>query len=176
MYRNIFVTGEKGVGKSTVVNRVTWKLGISPVGFRTLPYEIEGVRRGFYLSGLVEVVEYKNNTPISVMVGNERCVGITETFETLGVEILAKSLECEQVILMDELGKLECRAEEFREMVLRCLESERIVFGVLKQCESTFIQGIMQREDTKVFEVTRDNRDMILTEMIAEFRNKTKNI
>ncbi|MEG0013237.1 MAG: nucleoside-triphosphatase [Cellulosilyticaceae bacterium] len=167
VYRNIFVTGEKGVGKSTIVAQVIEKLGMGSVGFRTLPYEIEGDRRGFYLSGLVEVGKYKNNTPISVMVGSERCVGITETFETLGVEVLAKSLVCEEVILMDELGKLERHAEVFQDMVLRCLESERVVFGVLKQCESTFIQGIMQRADTKVFEVTKKNRELIIAEIMA---------
>lgn len=169
-YKNIFVIGEKGVGKSTTMNRVMEEFGISPVGFRTLPYEIEGVRRGFYMAGLVEVSEYKNNTPISVMVGSERCVGIKETFETLGVEILVRSLEQKCAILMDELGKLESNAITFQEEVIKCLESDQMVLGVLKQCDVPFIQAIRERKDTMVFEVNKENREAVLKQIINQIR------
>lgn len=171
-YKNIFVTGEKGAGKSTIVNKVLDELGIKPVGFRTLPYEIEDVRRGFYLSGLVTCSEYKNNTPISVMIGSKRCVGITDTFETLGVEILVRSLEQEPIILLDELGKLERDAIAFQEMVIRCLDSDKLVIGVLKQCELPFIQDIAKRPDTKVLVVTKENRALVLNEIIEELKEE----
>lgn len=173
--KNVFVTGERGVGKSTIVSQVIKELDINPVGFRTLPYYIEGTRQGFYLAGFVNVEKYKNNTPISVQVGSDRCIGVTETFETLGVEILDISLQDKSTYLvMDELGKLERDAKCFQEKVFECLDSPQIILGVLKRCEAPFIQKIREHQDTLVLEVSKENRMQILTQIIRELERNNK--
>lgn len=166
--KNIFLTGKPGVGKSTILKQVMELLQINAVGFCTLPYYIEGVRQGFYLSGLVEAEVYNNNTPISVQVGSMRCVGITETFETLGVEVLETSLKQDKWILMDELGRLEKSAGNFQKQVLKCLDSDQGVLGVIKSCEEPWLNNIKSREDISVFEVTEENREDVLQKVLIE--------
>ncbi|MGL6173849.1 MAG: nucleoside-triphosphatase [Cellulosilyticaceae bacterium] len=168
MKKHIFLTGESGVGKSTILKRVIAALNIKTTGFVTLPYYIEGTKQGFYLSSLVEVQNYANNTPISVQVGAKKCVGIRETFETLGVESLEESCRGDQIILMDELGRLEREAIEFQNQVMNCLDCGQRVLGVIKLCQEPWLENIKKREDVLILEVTKDNREDIFAKVLVE--------
>lgn len=168
MKRHIFLTGESGVGKSTILKRAIATFNIKTTGFVTLPYYIEGTKQGFYLSSLVKVDKYSNNTPISVQVGTKRCVGIKETFETLGVESLQKSCRDNQIILMDELGRLEREAITFQKQVMNCLDYSHRVLGVLKLCQEPWLENIRKREDVLILEVTKENREDVFAKVLVE--------
>lgn len=168
MKRHIFLTGEPEVGKSTILKRAIETLNIKTTGFITLPYYIEGTRQGFYLSSLVEVNKYSNNTPISVQVGVKQCIGIKETFETLGVESLQKSCRDNQIIVMDELGRLEREAIKFQTQVMNCLDHSQGVVGVLKLCQESWLENIRKRKDVLILEVTKENREDIFTKVLVE--------
>lgn len=158
MVKNIFITGEKGVGKSTLINRLIKEINLEVSGFKTLPYEIENQRMGFYLKGLVETSDFINNRPISIQDNKTSCTPITETFETLGVEVLRKSLKSSHsIIVMDELGRLERMAENFNHEVCKVLDSHKMVIGVLQQVYVPLLEVIKQREDTLILTLTRHN-------------------
>lgn len=152
MIKNIFITGEKGSGKSTLLNKLIEEMNLEVSGFKTLPYEIESQRKGFYLKGLTEMSMEMNNRPISIQDSLISCTPIIETFETLGVEVLRRSLhDTRSIIIMDELGRLEKQAEKFNQEVHKVLESNKIVLGVLQQTQVPLIESIKQREDTIIF-------------------------
>lgn len=177
MVTNIFITGEKGIGKSSLINEVIQSLNLSPVGFRTLPYFIEGKKKGFYIAGLVEIDEEENNKPISVQTGPCSCIPITYTFDTLGTQILSKSLNHQnKIILMDELGILEISSEDFVSKVEACLNSNKLVIGVLKKVNALFIKNIINRRDTIVLELTTDNRTVIHEQMILNIKRALKEV
>ena len=158
MIKNIFITGEKQIGKSTLINRLIEEMKFQVSGFKTLPYEIENQRMGFYLKGLVETNEYKNNMPISIQTSKGSCIPITETFETLGVEILRKSLVTSHpIILMDELGRLESMAKNFNQEVCKVLDSNKVVIGVLQQVHVPLLTTIKQRQDTWILTLDHHN-------------------
>lgn len=158
MVKNIFIMGEKGIGKSTLINKLIEEINLEISGFKTLPYEIEDQRMGFYLKGLVETSDFINNRPISIQDSEISCIPITETFETLGVEVLRKSLkDSHPVIVMDELGRLERMAEKFNQEVYKALDSHKMVIGVLQQASIPLLEAIKQREDTLVLTLTRHN-------------------
>ena len=136
MIKNIFITGEKQIGKSTLLNKLIAEMQLSVSGFRTLPYRIENERMGFYFKGLVETDRYRNNMPISIQTSSVSCIPITETFETLGTHVLRESIEgSASIILMDELGRLERMATKFNQEINQVLESDKMVIGVLQQAE-----------------------------------------
>lgn len=158
MVKNIFITGEKGIGKSTLINRLIEEINLEVSGFKTLPYEIENQRMGFYLKGLVEASDFINNRPISIQDSQTSCIPITETFETLGVEVLRKSLkDSHPIIVMDELGRLERMAKEFNQEVYKVLDSHKMVLGVLQQVSVPLLEAIKQREDTLILTLTCHN-------------------
>ena len=151
--RNIFLTGKKRSGKSTLINNILKELNINYSGYRTLPYYIKDEGRGFYINGYVDCVG--NYSPISIKVGEEKCIPIIDTFEIIGTSILEKSIEDKnsELILLDEIGRLETKAEAFKAGIIKVLDSRKIVLGVLQKVDNDFLKDIKNREDTLVFDI-----------------------
>ena len=51
--RHLFLTGEKQVGKSTLLRELLRRAGLSCGGFEPRPLMADGVRRGFILPSLL---------------------------------------------------------------------------------------------------------------------------
>ena len=69
---------------------------------------------------------------------------------------------------MDEIGFLENRAPTFRRCVLACLDSSVPVLGVLsKKPQALLPAEIREREDVKLFDVTRENREDLFHRVLA---------
>lgn len=164
--RHIFLTGEKRVGKSTLLRKALEAVQLNPAGFRTMPYEINGRFRGFYLHATKTVPEgYENDIPISVALKPGCPVGVTEIFDSFGAEILDLAKE-DSFVLMDELGHLERNARRFQMAVKACLDSHAHVVGVLQMRDNDMIRSILDRNDTAVYTVTPENREKLLEELV----------
>lgn len=151
---NIMLTGERQIGKSTIINFLLENCHGEVCGFRTLPND--GLH---YLSPInsQRVMAEKHN----ICRKNEggTLVGITSTFDDSGARILGNCLEKKpDLIIMDELGLFESKAFVFQERVLECLNSDIPVLGVLKAKSSPFLDLIRNRDDITIFTITKDNR------------------
>lgn len=153
MRKNIFLTGKSGCGKSTLLNKILDSLNIKYSGYRTLPYYINDKFKGFYIHGYVDY-EY-NFSPISIKVGDRKSIGIKETFQNTGYEILKRSRTSEEnnLILMDEIGIFEEEAINFKREIIKSLECEKNVLGVIKKKENTFLKEISERSDVLVIDI-----------------------
>ncbi|MGI6007841.1 MAG: molybdopterin-guanine dinucleotide biosynthesis protein MobB [Ruminococcus sp.] len=164
--KHIFLTGKKQVGKSTILEKAEKELGLAFCGYRTLPYEIGQVRKGFYLHGLEEMDAFQNDCPISVRAGERYSYPLTETFETLGTAILEQALKSEKIMLADEVGKLERDAFRFQQMFFRCLNEKKQVLGVLQDTDTPFVNAIKERPDVEIWTVTEENRECLYGSLI----------
>lgn len=170
--RHLFLTGEKQIGKSTLLRRLIDACALDCTGFETRAFFLGGERRGFTLHGRVEMPPLENDCVVCVRVAQQHSVPVLPVFEENGAAILRKSLASPSpYILMDELGKLEREAHGFCRQVLACLDGEKRVLGVLQQCDSPLVQQIRARSDVTVITVTRDNRDMLLDRLRAAFQH-----
>lgn len=168
--RHVFVTGEKGVGKSTLLRRLLAERGLACAGFETRLLMRDGQRRGFTLHGFVEMPPWENDCIVSVRMAERKSVPVLPVFNENGVKMLQKSLEAPApCVLMDELGKLEREADAFCAQVLRVLDSPKRVLGVLQQCEAPLLSAIRARTDVTVLTVTADNRDELLQALIQRY-------
>ena len=168
--KHLFLTGDKQVGKSTLLRRLIEAKSLACSGFETHAFYLDGERRGFTLHGRVELPPYENDCICCARVAEKRSVPVLPVFEENGVSILQRSLfSPAPFILMDELGRLEKNAEAFIDEVFACLNSEKRVLGVLQKCSASHIQQIMARDDVTVITVTEENRDALLEQLIAGF-------
>ena len=168
--RHLFLTGEKQVGKSTLLRRLMEQRGIECTGFETRVFYADHERRGFTLHGRVEMPPYRNDCICCARIEQKRSVPVLPVFEENGVLILRKSLySSAPFILMDELGKLESQAHEFVSQVYACLNSDKRVIGVLQKCDSPHVAQIMQRHDVTVLTVTPENREQLLAQLLNCF-------
>jgi len=166
--RHLFLTGERGVGKSTLLRRLIEARRLDCAGFETRHIEIDGLRRAHVLHGLVDLPEFENDCICCVRAGEKRSVPVLPVFEENGTLILKKSLSSPApFILMDELGRLERDAQGFIAQVNACLDSRKRVLGVLQRCSAAHVQAITAREDVTVLTVTPENRDELLEHLLS---------
>ena len=150
---HLFFTGRKGVGKSTLVR--TAIDGKRVGGFFTK--RVEGLleRPSVHLlrAGAADVPSAENLL---------FCCGGADIqrFEQLGCGALADTAGCD-VLVMDELGPHEEQAAAFRQAVLRALDGDVPIIGVLQQAESAFLRQVAAHPNVRVITVTEENRDAL---------------
>ena len=148
--RKVFLTGEKGVGKSFCINEIIKECRLSTCGFQTLPFYEQGIRQGFYLHALVDICQNDQRFSIQHDTYNEVIPGV---FDTFGSMILRKSRTLSShVLILDEIGRLEKEECLFLSELEKSIAEQRDIFGVLKKCELQYIQDIKKRQDVIVLD------------------------
>jgi nucleoside-triphosphatase len=161
---NIFLTGDVGIGKSTVLNKT---LALLPPmvcgGFRTVSRT--PITRGAQYDVFIEST--RGNTPrdaahlVGTRWGDGRNTSYPEAFDTAGAVIVTALPAAAELIIMDELGFMESDAEVFRRAVMNALDGALPVLGVIKPRRSDFLDGIRAHPRSQIFEVTAENRDAL---------------
>ena len=67
----------------------------------------------------------------------------------------------DEVIIIDEIGKMECFSQVFCKAALKALNSANAVVGTIAVGGTEFIREIKERKDMKILEVTPLNRDTL---------------
>ncbi len=164
--KNLFLTGKKGVGKTTLLKKALGKLDVS-IGGYTTQRVFEGYYRNYVAKSFCDDEEYQI---IKVDSRDDSKVWFPDVFEKHLVPLLDKSLNMDLIVL-DELGCSENGITEFTSKVFELLDSPKIVFGVLKEDNCEFIDNIKRRGDVTVITVTEDNRDHLLDEILCILKN-----
>ena len=79
-----------------------------------------------------------------------------EHFDGRGCALLAER-ECD-IILMDELGRMELDAHAFRAAVLAAINSGTPVLGVIKPEHNAFLDEVRAQNGVELFPLTIENR------------------
>ena len=148
---HLFLTGEKGVGKSTLIDYLL--TGRTPCGFRTR--RVEGVLS----RPSVHLLTVPDTTPTADNLLFYCGAFSPERFDTLGVAALEN--RGGDVLLMDELGPAESGAEKFTAAVLAALDGELPVLGVLQQADTPFLRAVARHPRVRLVTVTPQNRDVL---------------
>jgi nucleoside-triphosphatase len=166
--KNIFLTGAPSSGKTTVIKKVIKALEQPCGGFYTEEEREAGKRTGFIMKTLDGRKGYLAHQDIQSEFYIRRYGVSIENVETIAVSSIVPVEG--NIIILDEIGKMECFSELFREAVLNALDAPNIVIGTITFGGDEFIQGIKKRADTEIIEVTPENRDslpdMILRKII----------
>lgn len=162
--KNIFLTGAPSSGKTTVIKKLLSRLNYPVSGFYTEEERIAGKRIGFLMKTVDGKKGYLAHQDIRSDISIRRYGVSLENIEQIAVpSIIPKN---RNIIILDEIGKMECYSEVFRRAALGALDSQNIVIGTITFGGDEFILGIKRRGDTEIHEVTPENRDM-LPEMIS---------
>ena len=76
----------------------------------------------------------------------------------------------DQIVVVDEIGKMECFSRLFRETLLRVLSLENQVIGSIALKGDRFIQNIKKRDDVALVSITEKTRDAALEFFLQEMR------
>ena len=169
---NIFLTGEVGIGKSTVIQKVLSLLSVSDCGgFRTVSAApiTEDAMLDVFIERAWEQAPHDTEHLVGSRLNDGHFIPYPSAFDAAGTSILASLPKDAELIIMDELGVMESDAKDFQKAVFDVLNGSLPVLGVIKPKPSEFLDAIRSHEKSELFEVTKENREalpFILAELL----------
>lgn len=101
-----------------------------------------------------------------------------EDLDEIGTNAIESALKDESdVIVIDEIGKMELKSKNFEHAVLRALNSKKPVIGVIhRKQDHPLLKQIKMRGDTLIYYIDRNTSKIRREEIVREIINKVKNI
>ena len=162
--KNILITGPPRSGKSTLIEAVIRRIQGPVTGFFTREIRDGGERVGFSIN----TVEEREGILAHRSVRSRYRVGRygvnLKDIDDIAVPAMIPSGH-EEIIVIDEIGKMECFSRLFRETLSQVLDSPNPVLGSIALRGAPFIEGIKRREDVMVIDVTIQNRDILVDQL-----------
>ncbi|MGE5347100.1 MAG: nucleoside-triphosphatase [Acidithiobacillales bacterium] len=159
--RVLLLTGSPGIGKTTAMRRIVEGLaGRKLGGFTTEEIREKGVRVGFGL----ESFDGKRSVLAHVDIASPHRVSrYGVDIEALGrfVESTLDPAAKPDVILVDEIGKMECLSPRFVAAIERLLEGEIPMVATVAERGGGLIERVKRRPEVVLWAMTRANRDGI---------------
>lgn len=162
----ILITGIPGVGKTTFIRKIAGSLEeLHPVGFYTQEIRERGGRVGFEIIGF----DGSRRLLSHVTLQSRSRVG-KYGVDVPGFEEYLQSLDLgddnRSPVIIDEIGKMECYSSRFRDLVSGLVEGHRLLIATVARKGDRFIESIKYRENVRLVEVTRENRDVLLPRVL----------
>lgn len=163
---NVYLlTGSPGTGKTTLIKQAVAKSEAKAGGFYTEEIRSGGVRQGFRiitLAGQDAILAYVD-TPSHYQVSK---YGVDiHNLDNIGVAAIHRAIEEGDIIVIDEIGKMELFSPLFREAVLQAINSGKKVLGTIMLSPHPFADEIKRHPKVKIIQVSRANHDQVLREI-----------
>jgi len=163
----IGITGLPRVGKTEGLVRVIRRLEESYTfgGMITEGIEENGVRVGFKIIDWMtkeEKLFAHVNLDTPYRVGKYKID--LKALDEFGVPAIKKAIQSVEIdiIVIDEVGKMELESKKFREIVREALECEKPVLLTLhKKSRDSLLQDIRNMNNVRIFEITPVNRNVL---------------
>jgi nucleoside-triphosphatase THEP1 len=156
--RHIFVTGPPRCGKSTLIERVVGHLGRPATGFFTREIREGGRRVGF----AIDTLDGKRGILAHQDIRSRSRVGKygvnLEDIDRIAVPALVPTSSGDLVVV-DEIGKMECFSRLFRETLVRVLNSGSAILGSIALKGNPFIEEIKRRQDVFLIHLSDRSRE-----------------
>ena len=165
MASTLLLTGRPGVGKTTVIVELAKLLGERAAGFYTEEIRQRGARQGFRLvglngeSGILAHVRYTGRRYPRV----GRYGVDVAALDRIGVRALERALNAGQILIIDEIGKMELYSEAFKTAVLKAVSGDVPVVATALSAPHRWVDALKARPDVTLWQVTVENRDEMPT-------------
>ena len=164
------LTGRPGTGKTSLIKQVVAELGDKAGGFYTEEIRTQGLREGFRLvtldgqDAILAHVDIRSQYKVS-----KYGVDI-DSLDRVGVSALRKAAQQCDVVVVDEIGKMELFSANFREAILQIINSGKKVLGTIMLNANPWADAIKRHPQVNLITVTRDNHHLVLERLQSWLR------
>ena len=169
--KNILITGLPGTGKTTLLRKAAEELKpLHPASFFTSEIREANTRKGFELRSL----NGKKGLLAHVDITSPHRVGKYKV-DVKGFEAFLEAIPLMgpsvSLIIIDEIGKMECSSELFKHLVRQVLDSDKVVLAAIALKGDSFIEGIKKRDDVQLVELVESRREALVEEIVREIED-----
>jgi nucleoside-triphosphatase len=160
------LTGRPGTGKTSLIKQVAARMEGRVGGFYTEEIRTQGARQGFRLVTLdgeeAVLAHVSIRSPHRV---SKYGVDIN-ALDSVGVPALRRAAKQCELVIVDEIGRMELFSPEFRETVSGMIESGTKVLGTIMLNPNPWADTIKRLPQVNLIEMTRDNHQQVLSELL----------
>lgn len=163
---NIFITGNPGCGKSTLIQKILEKISDKKVsGIITPEIRADGARQGFKI---IDLASRKEEVLASVNI--ERGPGVSRykvNIEGIDIimDIFLKSYENSEYVVIDEIGMMEFYSKKFKKIMEMVLNSNKTVIATLSK---RFVKEYKNKG--QIYHLAKNNFDEINAKVLSQIK------
>jgi nucleoside-triphosphatase len=166
MKRVYLLTGRPGTGKTSLIKQAVAGMRGKAGGFYTEEMRSQGVRQGFRLVTLdgqeVILAHININSPYRV---SKYGVNI-DSLDRVGVSALHNAVQQCDLVVIDEIGKMELFSADFRRAVSQMIDSGKRILGTIMLNPNPWADAIKRQPQVNLVTVTRTNYQEVLEELL----------
>jgi nucleoside-triphosphatase len=160
------LTGRPGTGKTRLITQAVAEVKGKAGGFYTEEIRSQGVRQGFKLVTLDGQDAILAHIDIHSPYRVSRYGVDIESLDRVGVSALYKAAQQCDLVVIDEIGKMELFSANFREAVLQIIGSGKRVLGTIMLNPDPWADAIKRQPQVNLITVTRANYRQVLGELL----------
>ena len=165
MNRVCLLTGRPGTGKTSLIKQAVAGMRGKAGGFYTEEIRSRGIREGFRLVTLdgqdATLAHVNIHSPYRV---SKYGVDI-DSLDRVGVPALHQAAQQCDLVVIDEIGKMELFSADFRDAMLQIIDSGKRVLGTIMLNPNPWADRIKQNPQVHLIEVTRTSYHQVLEEL-----------
>ena len=160
------LTGRPGTGKTSLIKQAVAEMGGGAGGFYTEEMRSRGVREGFRLvtldgqRAILAYIDIRSQYRVS------RYGVDIDSLNRVGVSALQQAAEQCDLVVVDEIGKMELFSAEFRQAVLNIIDSGRRLLGTIMFSPNPWADTIKRKPQVKLITVTKTNHPQVVDELL----------
>ena len=160
------MTGKPGTGKTALIKEALAGTKVKGGGFYTEEIRTAGVRQGFRIVALDGQEAILAHVSISSPYQVSKYRVDTDSLNRVGVSALRQALKETDLIVIDEIGKMELLSPRFKEAVTQAINSGKKVLGTIMLNPHPFADEIKRHPEVETLLVTRDNRTEVMRKVL----------
>ena len=165
MSQALLLTGAPGIGKTTIIRDALSASKAKAGGFYTQEIRQGGVRQGFEIATL----DGQRAVLANINIRGQQRVGKygvdVGSLDRVAVPALRRALQECDILVVDEIGKMELLSPAFREALLEALNSDKRFLGTITLQPHPFADQIKRDLRVEVLTVSRSNRKQVLDQV-----------
>ena len=160
--RVCLLTGKPGTGKTSLIKQVVAEFKGRVGGFYTEEIREQEIRLGFKLVTLAGQETVLSHVNIQSQYRVSKYGVDVVSLNRVGVSALHQAAKECDLIVVDEIGKMELFSTDFREAVLDIISRGKKVLGTIMLQSNPWADAIKRQPQVKVVEVNRPNYNQVL--------------
>jgi nucleoside-triphosphatase len=170
----LLITGPPGIGKTSLIKSLLGEISCAAGGFLTEEIREGEERVGFRVTALDGSAATLAHTRGIRGPRVGRYQVDVPAFEAVGVRAMEAALREADLVVVDEIGKMELCSPRFVEALEACLHSPKTLLGTILQAPHPWLDAVKRRPTVELYRLTTKNRTHLQEALAARLQTEVR--